>query len=345
VATIDTGRCDEIASFGFEVIRLRWDRWSQSPIAFALAIIEVVAILRARRPDLVHAVGPKPVVVGSLAGRLFRRTAVVNSVSGQGMAGAEGTTSKIARRLLRVLYRLALRNPRALTVFQNRGDLHAFVDAGLVRPASCRLVRGSGVDPQQFSPPPVEPRDDIVLLACRLIWEKGVGEFVEMAVSWPGSRSARFVIAGAPDDGNPRSVPEATLREWVGKGYIEWWGFRSDMAAVLRQASIVVLPTYYGEGLPKVLLEAAACGRAIVASDLPPCRELVDDGFTGVLVPPRDPQALTRAVMDLLNTPELRSQMGSAARQRVVEEFNLQLIVELMLSVYAEAERVATHRG
>lgn len=174
----------------------------------------------------------------------------------------------------------------------------------------------------------------MVMLPSRMLRDKGVAEFVEAARRLRGDPSApRFVLVGDPDPGNPTSVPEEQLREWAGEGVVEWWGHRADMPATLAQANLVVLPSYR-EGLPKVLLEAAAAGRAIVASDVPGCREVVREGVNGALVSPTDPSALAVAIRALLEAPERRRMLGLAGRRMVVAEFAIEIVVEETLGVY-----------
>lgn len=174
------------------------------------------------------------------------------------------------------------------------------------------------------------------MLASRMLWDKGVGEFVEAAQRLRFTHpQVRFVLVGAPDPGNPASVPEGRLRSWAAEGTVEWWGHREDMAAVLAQASVVVLPSY-GEGLPKVLLEAAACGRPLVGSDAPGCREIVRDRLNGLLVPPRRVEELEHAIARLIDTPEWRRRLGAAGRELVVREFAEEIVVQKTFEVYRE---------
>jgi glycosyltransferase involved in cell wall biosynthesis len=170
-----------------------------------------------------------------------------------------------------------------------------------------------------------------------MLWDKGVQEFVNAAVVLRSSyHTARFVLVGSPDAGNPRSVPRAQLETWQRDGIVEWWGPRKDMPQVLSAASVFVLPTTYPEGTPKVLLEAAACSRPIVATDAPGCREIVRSGVNGLLVPPRDHPALVRAIEQLLDDPRLRATFGQAGRDIAVREFREELVIEQMMDVYRD---------
>jgi glycosyltransferase involved in cell wall biosynthesis len=173
------------------------------------------------------------------------------------------------------------------------------------------------------------------MFASRLLWYKGVAEFVDAArLVRAATPEVRFVIVGKPDSGNRTAIPVPQLEAWTRDGIVEWWGHRDDMPAVLQAATIFVLPTWYREGLPKVLLEAAATGRAIVATDMPGCREIVRPRVNGILVSPKDGAAVARAIQTLLGSPELRQRFGRAGRRIAVSEFSEEMVVEHTLEVY-----------
>jgi glycosyltransferase involved in cell wall biosynthesis len=222
-------------------------------------------------------------------------------------------------------------------VFQNPQDQAWFVDRGAIALDQTVLIRGAGVDVQRFQPGPAPKGEPIVLLAARLLWEKGIGEFVDAARELKARGVAcRFVLVGAPDNENPNPIPEPVLRQWAAEGLIEWWGLQDDMPKVLQESSVVALPTTYPEGVPKILLEAASCAKAIVATDVPGCREIVIDGETGLLVPPRNAKALADAVARLLADARLRSDLGCRARALVVDEFSEEKTIAATLAVYRD---------
>jgi len=228
-----------------------------------------------------------------------------------------------------------LNRPHSLTIVQNPEDW-ALLERSGVPAASLRLIRGAGVDVQVFCPvtPPSEPV--CIVLASRMLWDKGLGEFVEAARRLTEAGvNARFVLVGEPDPANPASVPESTLRSWHGQHGVEWWGRREDMPSVLQAAHIACLPSYR-EGLPKSLLEAAACGLPIVTTDAPGCREVVRDGVNGLLVPVRDAEALAAALRKLIDDAELRRSMGEQSRVRAETEFGLETAIAQTLAVYRE---------
>ncbi len=224
---------------------------------------------------------------------------------------------------------------RGRAIVQNPDDA-AVLTAWGVPDGQVRLIRGAGVDTQHYTPRPEAGGIPLVLLPARLLWDKGVGEFIEAARRIRAAGlPARFVLAGAPDLANPASVSEATVKAWVDEGVVEWWGHRDDMPETFGASAIVCLPSYR-EGLPKSLLEAAACGRPIVTTDVPGCREVVLDGDNGYLVPARDVPSLVLALTRLIGDPEQRRLMGERGRLRAEAEFSQQRVCAETLAVYRE---------
>ena len=344
IAAADSGRAADVVAEGFVFEPLPFTRKGQAPWREVLAVIALLRLYLNVRPHLVHHVTVKPVLYGSLVARLvLPRAAVVNAISGLGFAFSEDRRARHVGRVVRLLYRMALRHPRSRTVFQNPDDLRRFVAQGLLRERQAVLVRGSGVDCGVFAPAPVPPPGPpLVLLSSRLLFEKGVGDFVEAARLVRAQRpEVRFVLAGTPDEGNPTSVPVPQLEAWVQEGAVEWLGHCTAMAELLRTASVYCLPTYYPEGVPKALLEAGATALALVATDVAGCREVVQDGVTGLLVPPRSPESLAAAVLRLLDDRDLSARLGEAARRLVVEEFAEPLVVARTMDHYDALLRAA----
>lgn len=302
-------------------------------LAEARTLTALVSLYRTLQPDLVHHVSIKPVLYGGIAARLAGVPAVVSAMSGLGYVFI-GNDRR--RRLLRAgvlpLMRLALAGRGTRMVFQNPDDLARFVRLGMIAADKTTLIRGSGVDTDEFIPQPEHEGLPVILFAGRLMWPKGLGIFVEAARALRGQ--ARFVVAGYAEATSPDTVPLSQLTAWADEGLIEWWGKRDDMPQVMAQAQVVTLPSIYGEGVPRVLIEAAASGRAIVTTDTPGCREIVGDGVNGWLVPPGDAAAFTQAVRFLIENPDQRQQMGAAGRTRVLNDFSLVQVNAAMLALY-----------
>lgn len=335
VATRVGSHGETIRAAGIRLIPFNLSRRRGNPLA------EVVALVRLyfrERPDIVHHVALKPIIYGALAARFARVPAQVNAVAGLGWLFTSPTgIMRFIRPAVRWMLVWFLNTRGNLTVVQNSDDRALLIRTNLPE-TRVRLIRGAGVDTTSFHPVMQEPSGSVcIVLAARMLWDKGVGEFVEAArLLTQGEVFARFVLVGIPDPGNPASVPDATLRAWHGKNGVEWWGHRDDMPAVFHSAHIVCLPSYYREGLPKVLLEAAACGLPIVTADAPGCREIVHDGDNGFLVPVRDAEALAVALHNLIKDKPLRVKMGQRGREIVLAEFSQERIIAETLAVYQE---------
>lgn len=333
VLAADTGVADLVrdAGLGFHAVPL--SRSGTNPAADARLVAAYVGAYRALRPTLVHQMTIKPVLYGTLAARLVG-VPVVNHITGLGYTFTTAGAWSPARRVAHALYRRALSYPRALTIFENPDDRALFVERGLVRPEPTRIVRGCGVDVDAFAAVPPPRGAPVAMLPARLLRDKGVGEFAAAArllrARGPG---ARFVLVGEPDPHNPASVTPDELASWAGD--VEAWGRSETMAETLAQASVVVLPSYR-EGLPKVLIEAAALGRPVVTADVPGCREVVVPGVTGELVAPRSVEALADALGSLLADPDRRARYGRAARERAVTYFSDDVIADQTFEVYDE---------
>jgi glycosyltransferase involved in cell wall biosynthesis len=331
----DEDYAPRIEAEGLRFVRLRMRRGSRTLGGEAATLRELVGLYRRERPEVVHHVTIKPVLYGSVAARVAGVPRIVNALSGLGWVSAATSVAGRSRCEAALLaYRAALASPRAWAIFQNPDDLALFVARRIVAPERAMLIRGSGVDARAFAKAPQPSGVPVVLFASRLLWDKGLGELIEAAARLRAEgRSFRLVLAGRVDRENPRGVPEETVRRWVARGLCEWRGHVADVAALLREASVVALPSYR-EGLPKVLLEAAASERAIVASDVPGCREIARDGVNAAVVPARDAGALARAIGRLLDDPAARARLGRRGREIAVREFEESLVVAQTLAAY-----------
>lgn len=337
VATRVTNHRELIEKEGFRVVPIKLRRRSKNPFIELTSIIELIKIYRKERPTIVHQVAIKPVLYGSCAAKITGVPAIVNALSGLGFVFiANGWKNSIFREAIKFLYKLALLLDNLKVIFQNPDDRKTFVNAGIVDYNKTVIIKGSGVDPAKFKYSPEPKGIPVVMLASRMLWDKGIGELVEASRLLKASDiMCRVVLVGMPDPGNPASIPEDKLRGWHSEGIVEWWGHREDMPAVFSESHIVCLPSYR-EGLPKVLIEAASCGRAIVATDVPGCREIVRHGVNGLLVPPKDSKALARSLTILLQDPELRSHMGKKGREIAVSEFSEERVTKETIGVYRD---------
>jgi len=306
-----------------------------------LTLRSMFQLYRRLRPDIVHHITPKAVLYGGLIARIIGVPASVLAFPGLGHYFA---TQNVKARLIRMMlargYSLAAGHPNSWAIIQNPDDALTLKNLGVTRHGRTTITRGSGVSLISFSDSELPDGPPLVVLPARMIWEKGVGEFVEVARRLKRSGcEVRFALVGNTHASNPRAVPERSLQAWHEEGVIEWWGRRDDMPRVLSAAHIVCLPSVYGEGIPKVLMEAAACGRAIVTYDVPGCRETVIDGVSGHLVPAGDNELLAEYISKLVTDRTLCRRMGREGRRLAEAEFGIENIVDQTLKVYRNLMR------
>ena len=325
---------ERLQALGLRWMEFDFARHGMNPVAEGLTLLRLLSVYRRERPDTVHHFTIKCVLYGSLVAPLAGVQSVINAVTGLGYMFSEGQGLKRwLHPLIKGLYRFALRGTRV--IFQNPDDRNLFLEQRLAREADTFLIRGSGVDIHRFSPKPEAPGTPLIVFPGRLLRDKGVGDFVAAARFLRSDDvQVRLALVGDLDENNPLSVSRQEVQEWVRSGDVEWWGWREDMNEVYAQAHIGCLPSFYKEGLPKVLIEAASSGRPIVTTDWPGCREVVQPGENGLLVPPLNAHALAAALRALLEDPSRRRQMGLAGREMAVREFSKEQIVRQTLDVY-----------
>ena len=330
---------ERIRSLGLNVVHFDFSRGSLSPRRNLLALHRICTVYRRWKPHLVHHVAIKPIVLGSVAAARTRTPAVINSMAGLGTAlTSDHMKARLARPVLRPALGWAMRQPRSHTIVQNPENAR-FLESLGVRQDRISLVRGAGVDVFTFRQEPEPPGPIRVTMVSRLLRQKGVREFVEAAALVRERRDdVVFTLVGKPDEENPTSVPAKQAQSWAADGLIEWWGHREDVAQVLASSHVAVLPVHGdAEGVPKVLLEAAACGRPVVATDVPGCREVVRHGGNGLLVAARNSRALADSIMTLVEDSARRIAMGSEGRRRAEVEFADSRINSETLAIYEGA--------
>lgn len=327
--------CPRLEQEGFRVIPWKVSRRSLNPLRELYSFLQVLKVYREECPDLVHHVALKPIAYGGSAARLWGGIPVVNSVTGLGPVFIHSRPlMRALRYLLTSALRWVFRAPNCHVVFQNYDDRNLLVAQGTVPEEKTVVVPGFGVDTESFVPLPEPDGVPIVMLPSRMLWEKGIKEFVEAAAGLhQRGVNARMILVGAPDPNNPGCITATRLKEWQGSGVIEWWGQRTNMPSILGQAQVICLPSYR-EGIPKVLMEAAACSRPIIATNAPGCSLVVRHGENGFLVPVKDSEALATAIQALLEDKNLRRKMGAAGRARAMREFSQWRVARQMLDVY-----------
>lgn len=317
---------------------LRWisfplSRRGMNPFSELITLWRLTRLYSRERPDLAHHFTVKCVLYGSLAAKMAGVKGIVNAITGLGYVfiGDEWPV-RLLRRLVKGFYRRALHGTQV--IFQNPDDQRLFSQNGLVNEKQVTIIPSSGVDTKKFSPSPEPVGTPLVILPARMLWAKGVAEFVYAArLLREDGIHARFALVGDTDPANPDAVPVNQLEKWQKEGIIEWWGWQEDMPAVYLKTHIVCLPSYR-EGTPKTLIEAAACERPIVTTDAPGCRQAVHHQQNGLLVPVRDSHALAEALKKLISDAALRKQMGKKGRELAVAEFSLERVIGQTIVVY-----------
>lgn len=325
---------DRIEAEGIRFWALPIHRKAKNPWEDLRIGLRLAGFYRREKPNIVHHFTIKPVIYGTAAARLAGISGIVNLIPGLGHVFLRGGG---IQSLVENMYRTVF-SSRVQVIFQNHDDLDFFVKKKIVRKEQSHLILGSGVDTEMFSPDkfPVDPSPTrlIFSMACRMLWEKGVSEFVEAAkiVKQKNSR-AHFRLIGDPDVGNPASVPTSWLEKRIAPDYIDWVRHTDDIRPYLSDSAVAVLPSYR-EGVPRTLLEAAAMAKPIVTTDVPGCREVVEDGVNGFLVPPKNVERLAQAMLKLADDQGLRKKMGQAGREKMLQSFTEHIIIRKTLEVY-----------
>ena len=326
---------ETIEATGARVIPLQVERRSINPMTAGYAAGQLAAILKDEKADMIHCIALRSILVGGFAATLAGVGRRVYALTGLGFLGARtDRVGRLSRRAVRLLIR-GIETPKTRYLFENTDDprLLGLDPAG----PKVTIVGGAGIDPEALVPSPLPAQPPLkVALVARMLWSKGVDLAVE-AVRAARAEGAEIELSlyGAPDPSNPRAVPEETLKAWGAEPGVSWHGPTRDVAAVWRDHHVACLPSRGGEGLPRTLLEAAACGRAIVTTDVPGCRTLVRDGVEGLIVPPDDFSALAEALLSLARDPERLARMGAAARMRVLDGFTEQDVMDRVKRLYA----------
>lgn len=333
---------ERFAAHGLRWITVAMDRASLNPLNEVLVLRQLTQLLKAEQPDLLHNFTVKCAVYGAIAARKAKVPAVVNAVAGMGYVFANGgVKARMLRPVVRVLMRGTLAQSNSRLILQNPDDADAFARSRIVPQNHIRVIRGSGVNLSRFRPAERNgvAREPLrVLLAARLLWEKGVGDYVEAArILKAAGRDIEFLLAGMPDPGNPCSYSRQDAERWVSEGLVTWLGHVEDMPSLLRSIDAMVLPSYYREGVPKSLIEAAACGLAIITTNLPGCREVVvEHGVDGLHVHPRNAASLAEQLARIDDDRALLRRLGEKARQNALAHFDERLVIRRTLEVYDE---------
>lgn len=336
VATMDGPAVADIQALGMTHHAIPMTRSGKHPLQELGTLLALVRLFRRVRPDVVHLVTIKPVLYGGIAARLARVPGMVAAISGLGFVFlSDSLKMRLVRAVVARLYRIALGHPNSRVIFQNANDRDLLKSLGAVRDAQVVMIRGAGVDLDAYRALPEPPAPPVVVtMVARLLRDKGVQEFVQAAdILRQRGVPVTMQLVGGVDAGNPASATQDEVDAWQRDGTVQALGERSDVPALYAASHIAVLPSYR-EGLPKSLIEAAACARAVVTTDVPGCRDAIEPGETGLLVPVRDAQALADAIARLAEDAALRQAMGKAGRALAEREFNIEQVARTHVALY-----------
>jgi len=335
VAAEDTGRSKEVRVKGIQFINLSFSRSGTNPIKELSTLIKFYKLYTKIKPDIIHHITLKPVIYGSIIAKVLNIKSSVNSVSGLGYNFTEGRNNIISKIMMRLM-KYGFSNNLSI-IFQNKDDYKELSDLGVLSPKNkIYFIKGSGVSLQEFYPTPLPSFNRIkIVLPSRMLWDKGVKEFLGAASLLRANYfdKIQFVLAGMADEDNKAGVSVNLLKQWEVGDFIKWVGHQKDIFEVYKNSHIVVLPSYR-EGMPKTLIEACAMGRAIITTEAIGCRECVDEGINGLKVPIKDAQSLAKAIELLVNNPNKIIEMGIASRVKAEKEFDINSVIKTHLEIY-----------
>lgn len=337
IVTADTGKLKDIEANGLKTINLQMSRSGKNLLEELCTLNFLRKLYKQEKPDVVHHVGMKTILWGTLAAKFARVKGVVNAISGLGGFFAEDNKGLMAKLMPKVL-KFSHNRKNLLCIFQNDEDKGLYVKNGIIKPEQARYIKGSGVDLKEFCYTPEPTRGKIrVILTARMIVEKGVFVLTDAAekLRTKYEDKVEFLLVGGIDD-HPGAITKEQLDAVCDGKYIQWLGYRTDVKELLQSSHIVAFPSYYMEGLPKSLIEATAIGRPIITTNSIGCKDTVDDGVNGFLIPTKDVNALTEKLRVLIDDSNLRQKMGKAAREKAEKEFSLDVVIEKHLKIYNE---------
>ena len=324
-----------IESYGIKVIPFKISRSGCNPFTEFITIISLYNIYKKEQPDLLHHVAIKPILYGTIAAKLASTPIIINAITGLGYIFI---SNKFSAKLIKILIypalKIALNLKNTYTIFQNKNDQDFLMKGNKSSNNNSIIIKGSGVDHNYFIPAKTKPVSPCIILGARMLIDKGIREYVDAArIVKKEFSKARFILAGDTDSGNPAMISRNQLNKWNQEGVIEWKGHEDAMLDILQNSNIACLPSYR-EGMPKFLLEAASCGLPIVATDVPGCREIVENNVNGFLVTPKDSKSLADGIKILINDFKLREKFGQQSRVMIENMFSSEIINKQTINFY-----------
>jgi len=337
VAAKETDSKEIITKHGLKFVPINLERTSTNLFQEFFSLIRIIILVIKIKPDIIHNITIKPIIYGTIAARLTGVKRIINAVSGLGYNFTNNNLSPFKIKIFFNVLKRIHNSKKVSVIFQNPSDKDTYINNGIINNNQYILIKGSGVDLKEFSFTPALKTNKVkFLFSARLLIDKGINEFISAAkiISKSHSNLCEFIVAGKIDSDSPIMVKEEVLKEAHNKGFINFIGFSSNIKELLRGVDVVVLPSYYGEGVPKALIEASAIGRPIITTDMPGCKETVVDGRNGFLIPPKDVPALCDKIGILIQNPELRMEMGHESRLIAEDNFSIEHVINETLNIY-----------
>lgn len=330
----------KIEYHGIRVIEWKLNRKSYSILSAIKSLIQLNKTLTNSKPDLIYAVAIKPVLFTSILAKIQKKENVIYAMGGLGFSfSSNKIRAKFLKNIFIKIFKFCVFRNQTL-ILQNNDDAKIFYDRDLSNKLKIEIIRGSGIDINKFKFSALEDtQDKKVILPSRMLWDKGISDFIECAKRIKENFNVKFILVGEPDDHNPESISRNILKSWQDNEIVEWWGHQQDMVKVYRQSTIVCLPSFR-EGLPKVLLEAGSIGRPLVSYDVPGCREVIINNENGLLVPFREIKHLSNAISKLLNDIELCKKFGLNGRKIIEDNFVDKIIFKKIANIWHDTLKI-----
>ena len=336
VASNLTGSHRQLLENKFKVHKLNIDRCKINLLNSLKLIFEILKLLKEVKPNIIHAITIKPVLFTGIALKFYKKAALVASISGLGYVFIpKDIYLKIIKIFVKISYKFALSHKRKKVIFQNKNDSSLITKICKLKSSEKTLINGSGVDLEFYKPLEKDINTNEILFASRLLITKGILEFIESAKEL-NDKKYKFIIAGKLDFENPDCISIEQLRKWESDNYIKYLGEAENVRDLIRKSKIVVLPSYYGEGLPKILIEAAACGKPVITTNHPGCRDAILPNKTGLLIPIKNSKELSIAINKLFESPKLYKSMSKEARKLAIRKFDIKMVIKSHMEIYSE---------
>lgn len=330
-----TDKLEEITAAGIKVLPLKINRAGINIFNEVVTLKNIFNYIFQEKPNYIHNISLKPILYGSFAG-FFLNTKIINTFAGLGILCEDNSNAKpLFRSLITFIIKILMKQKKASIIVQNNRDFNFFTKKRIASNKQVNLILGSGINLSEYNCLKESNGEINIILASRMLWSKGIKEFVDASLiinkKFP---NAKFKLIGRIDEKNSDGVDISYLQNLSQYKHIKWYGHTDNMLKVFSESNIVCLPTFYGEGIPKVLIEASACQRAVICSNIPGCTEIIQDGINGLIIEPKNSLLLAEAIEKLISSPSLRNKMGKSGREIVARKFTMPIINKQTLGLY-----------